>query len=241
MQAGFIEAMARAGAAYRSIFLTIKFGRAAQLRLAGGGGVERSMDNPEVIDTDTGAWAMVDHACRWCGGRILASADGARVRCADCDASAHGGPETICWCGALPAGSRTRLRCVRNKHPTPESPAAIVATEDAEDAVAGPFEVAYFQIDAGLANGCDKRFFRCQALRSTLSVEGCAANWRRAQRVSAEELGFSGKCQGCQIGAGHANERHVHRSKWFGAQICPRTRRWASRMIGNRLARDQLI
>jgi hypothetical protein len=82
---------------------------------------------------------------------------------------------------------------------------------------------------------CAKRFFRCPTLRATLSPEGCASNWRRAQRVSADELGFSGKCRDCPIGALHAGESHVHRSRLFGAQIRPRTRCWASRLIGNRL------
>jgi hypothetical protein len=187
------------------------------------------MDNPEVIDT---AWVMLDHACRSCGGRVLASADGAsaRVRCAECSAEAAGGPTEICWCGALPAGSRARLKCVRSSGATPEFPCQIVAIECGEDAAAQPAVVEYLQVD-----GCNKRFFRCQALRSTLSVEGCAGNWRRAQRISAEELGFSGKCRDCPIGALHAGARHVHRSRLFGAQICPRSRRWASRLIGNRL------
>jgi hypothetical protein len=78
-------------------------------------------------------------------------------------------------------------------------------------------------------------FFRCTILRATLSTAGCSENWRRAQQLSADELGFSGKCGDCPIGAVHANGRHAHRSKWFGAQICPRTRRWASRLIGGRL------
>jgi hypothetical protein len=186
------------------------------------------VENSEAIDTTT--WSIVDHACRTCGGRVLASADGARVRCADCDASATGGPDSLCWCGALPAGSRARLKCVRNKHPTPESPGAIVAIEDAEDAAAQPTDVQYMQVD-----GCDKRFFRCTILRSTLSTEGCSANWRRAQRISAEELGFTGKCRGCPVGAMHSGRAAVHYSALYGAQIYPRTRRWASRMIGNRL------
>jgi hypothetical protein len=161
---------------------------------------------------------MLDHACGSCGGRILASADGASVRCADCGPSASGGPEEICWCGALPAGSRVRLRCARNKHPTPESPGAIVAIDCGKDAAIPPSEVAYFQIDV---IGCDKKFFRCQTLSSTLSVEGCSANWRRAQRVSADELGFSGKCRGCPVGAAHAHERQFFRSKIFDLGICP--------------------
>jgi hypothetical protein len=183
------------------------------------------MDDTETVDT----WAMIDHACRACGGRVLIA--GARVRCADCDASATGGPESLCWCGALPAGSRARLKCVRSSGAAPDFPSQIVAVECGEDAASQPTEVEYLQID-----GCDKRFFRCTILRATLSTAGCSENWRRAQRTSAEELGFSGKCRDCPIGAMHTpGERHVHRSKWFGAQVCPRSRRWASRMIGNRL------
>src|SRR5258708_32798256 len=128
--------------------------------------------------------AAVDHACRGCGGRVLASAGGASVRCAECERERR--LRGYLRCGALRAGYRVRLKCVRTERPTPESPAAIVATEDAEASEAQPSEVAYVHID-----GCGRRFFRCPTLRSSLSTEGCASNWRRAQRVSADELGFS--------------------------------------------------
>jgi hypothetical protein len=186
------------------------------------------MDDTDAVDTTT--WSMVDHICRTCGGRIVASADGARVRCAECGSSATGGHEEICWCGALPAGSRARLKCVRNEHPTPESPSGGVAIECGEAAASQPTAVTYFQVD-----GCDKRFFRCTILRATLSTAGCSENWRRAQRVPADQLGFASKCQGCPIGAMHAGAASVYRSNWFMAQICPRTRRWASRIVSNLL------
>jgi hypothetical protein len=111
------------------------------------------MDDNDAVDTTT--WSMVDHACRACAGRVLASADGARVRCAECSAEAAGGPETICWCGALPAGARARLKCVRSSGATPEFPSQIVAIESGEDAASQPTAVTYFQVD-----GCDKQFFR---------------------------------------------------------------------------------
>jgi hypothetical protein len=91
--------------------------------------------------------------------------------------------------------------------------------------------VAYLTLD-----GCARRFFKCGPLRSTLSTEGCAANWRLAQTSSQDEMGFTGsKCRQCPIGAAHAGEPFIHRSKLFGVQICPRTRRWASRLISDRL------
>jgi hypothetical protein len=36
------------------------------------------MGNLEAIDTDT-TWSIVDHACRSCGGLVLASADDIKV------------------------------------------------------------------------------------------------------------------------------------------------------------------
>jgi hypothetical protein len=97
------------------------------------------MDDTEVVDAGTAeTWSMIDHACRACGGRVLANAAGARVRCGDCSAEAEGSHESLCWCGALPAGFRARLRCVRDEHPTPASPGAIVAIECGENAALPP-------------------------------------------------------------------------------------------------------
>lgn len=53
-------------------------------------------------------WAIEDHLCRKCGGRILRCVTGNRVtgggnpvfRCADCGAAqAAMGPQCLCWCG----------------------------------------------------------------------------------------------------------------------------------------------
>jgi hypothetical protein len=75
------------------------------------------------------------------------------------------------------------------------------------------------------------QFFRCEALRSTLSAEGCAANWRKAQRATPDELGWMARCSGCCIGAAHAGERPVRRSPLFGLGLCARCRRGGGRMI----------
>ena len=65
-------------------------------------------------------WALEDHLCRSCGGRILRSVSGAGmtpggnpvIKCADCGkAAAASGPEALCWCG---------FSHRRNHHLTPE-------------------------------------------------------------------------------------------------------------------------
>lgn len=53
-------------------------------------------------------WALEDHVCRACGGRILRCASGGGptgggnpiFKCADCGASGSGmSPDVLCWCG----------------------------------------------------------------------------------------------------------------------------------------------
>jgi hypothetical protein len=86
--------------------------------------------------------------------------------------------------------------------------------------------VKYFAIE-----GCARQFFKCSALRSTLSVDACAANWRKAQRTSPDELGLLERCAGCGAGAQHAGERLVHRSPLFSLGVCPRCRKGGARFI----------
>ena len=67
-------------------------------------------------------WALTDHACRKCGGRVLRSVTGAGMtpggnsihRCADCGAQTwRMGPNDICWCGFSHKGSRDNpYRCI---------------------------------------------------------------------------------------------------------------------------------
>lgn len=53
-------------------------------------------------------WALADHLCKSCGGRILRCVSGGGAtgggnpiwKCADCGKSVSGmGPEALCWCG----------------------------------------------------------------------------------------------------------------------------------------------
>ena len=87
-----------------------------------------------AIDPTT--WRILDYICRACARRILASVDGDRCRCAECGLTAAGDHTEICFCGALPPGSRVALRCVRNEHRSAEFPSEIVAVEAAAEAAA---------------------------------------------------------------------------------------------------------
>ena len=64
-------------------------------------------------------------------------------------------------------------------------------------------------------------FFRCSVLRSTLKVDACAANWRRAQSIRPTQVSCVHRCAQCPIGAKHAGEVHVERSSFYGGNICP--------------------
>ncbi len=86
--------------------------------------------------------------------------------------------------------------------------------------------IQYFAVD-----GCARQFFRCAALKATLSTDSCTTNWRRAQRLRPDEVTAVHLCRDCPIGAAHAGERHVARSALFGLGICPRCRKYAGRII----------
>jgi hypothetical protein len=76
-------------------------------------------------------WEILDHVCRHCAGRCLrrVDADGVEIiRCSDCGAEVHGEYRELCFCGALPEGFKTALKCSMNS-PTPECPAEVVAVE----------------------------------------------------------------------------------------------------------------
>ncbi len=67
-------------------------------------------------------WAIEDHLCRSCGGRILRCVEGAGMtpggnpvfKCADCGKMTSGmGPEVLCWCGFSHRQNRTTAyRCL---------------------------------------------------------------------------------------------------------------------------------
>lgn len=71
-------------------------------------------------------WAITDHACRLCLGRVLARRDkrsGDRhVRCAECGAGHIGNVDSLCACGVrFTNGRDAGLRCGCHT-PTPETP-----------------------------------------------------------------------------------------------------------------------
>lgn len=86
-------------------------------------------------------WALTEHVCVVCMGRILERALLAvpgmapgreRVyRCADCGAERDGyTPAVLCTCGlTLKGRSNVGLRCVPNEDRTPEFPAEYVAKQ----------------------------------------------------------------------------------------------------------------
>jgi hypothetical protein len=85
-----------------------------------------------------------------------------------------------------------------------------------------------------LADVPGRQFFRCSALRSTMSVDACAANWRRAQSLRPGQVSCVHRCIQCPIGATHAGKALVHRSLIFGADFCPRCLRIGARTIAPR-------
>lgn len=98
-------------------------------------------------------YALLDHCCSVCGGRILHRrlANGhQQVRCAECGAQAEAAPhakapyEALCFCGVkLASGADAGFRCKRVPQPTPERPAELVvskipADEERGNARTGP-------------------------------------------------------------------------------------------------------
>ncbi|HEX7324310.1 MAG TPA: hypothetical protein VF292_03010 [Rhodanobacteraceae bacterium] len=66
------------------------------------------MNTSRATQPTSKAWALTDHVCRHCGGRVLQGTTGfgptpggnPAFQCADCGARASGtGPDVLCWCG----------------------------------------------------------------------------------------------------------------------------------------------
>lgn len=76
-------------------------------------------------------WALADHACRHCFGRVLArmGEDGVQVfRCSNCGAEGREKVKTVCCCGmTLRSGKSAGLRCVINNNKTAALPSEVVA------------------------------------------------------------------------------------------------------------------
>lgn len=77
-----------------------------------------------------------------------------------------------------------------------------------------------------------ERFFRCDKMRATLTVNACAKNWRMADKSPD---GTPMSCRLCAIGAGHAGELDASVSRLKGSQICSRCHRTSLRIIAGNL------
>jgi len=75
-------------------------------------------------------WMLTDHACRYCGGRVLSSIDSLGqhlVRCAECGTELHGEVQDLCACGErLNNGKPAGFRCVRNAAKSASVPTEVV-------------------------------------------------------------------------------------------------------------------
>lgn len=69
-------------------------------------------------------WALTEHSCRHCLGRVL-ERDG-EFRCANCGVAVSGVVEDLCWCGFEVKGRNAGWRCVRNPNPRPAVPDEII-------------------------------------------------------------------------------------------------------------------
>jgi hypothetical protein len=99
-----------------------------------------SSDTAAPIGENRQHWAIEPHVCRECLGRLLSRTDEAGrtiTRCADCAAAAQASHEAMCCCGSMPPNSKVKLRCVRNGHVTPESPAEVIVIEEPHSIDAG--------------------------------------------------------------------------------------------------------
>lgn len=78
-------------------------------------------------------WALTDHACAACFGRVLSRPAGDKgetriYRCANCGAEARGhDPHVLCACGMkMKGGKLFGLRCLVNPDRTPEVPSEVI-------------------------------------------------------------------------------------------------------------------
>lgn len=83
-----------------------------------------------------------------------------------------------------------------------------------------------------LIEGSPTRFFHCDRLLATISVDQCAAMWRAANERNSE---LRRQCRGCALGAHHAGVPDANLSEIHEVKICARCRREASRLIWGNL------
>lgn len=89
-------------------------------------------NSPSVPASSEYCWAISEHACKHCTGRLLrrVNTDGSLVhRCAECGASAQGEHDTLCCCGIEVRGHGTVFECFRNPNVSMAAPQEILVRE----------------------------------------------------------------------------------------------------------------
>lgn len=84
-------------------------------------------------------------------------------------------------------------------------------------------DVTYFE-----QPGAPGQYFRCSAYASTLSTMSCAGMFRAEK---GRQNGRHPHCNGCAVGASHAGEAPPPAPGMFGAKICPRCTKGATRFV----------
>jgi hypothetical protein len=77
-----------------------------------------------------------------------------------------------------------------------------------------------------------RKYFRCDKLRATLSVDACAIQWRKANHHNDENCS---RCKCCSLGAVHAGETAASMSPLKGTLTCARCHKRSTRLIGKHL------
>jgi hypothetical protein len=93
-----------------------------------------SQDKKKAHSRRVPGWDCVDHACRYCSGRLLrrVNANGTVViRCAECGSNAVGEHASLCWCGVEVRGHGNVFECFRNPEVTDSVPQEVLVRERA--------------------------------------------------------------------------------------------------------------
>lgn len=89
-------------------------------------------------------------------------------------------------------------------------------------------EVEYRTIE-----GVRGEYFRCEALRATLSTKACSSNYSQAMSPKGLGAGTRHQCRGCPLGALHSGvvPETASSSRFLGQLICSRCHEQAGRLI----------
>ena len=85
--------------------------------------------NPPAHDR---GWHLVDHACKFCLGRLLTRTNTQgrfETICAECESQVDNTHEALCCCGAEYGSGRKILECYKNATKAKDLPQAVLVRE----------------------------------------------------------------------------------------------------------------